>query len=222
MSMLLTSKHSPNDPEVSPETRPPSRSVSGFTRPLFPTLCSSLSPPRTCPNPSFLLTPLLRRKFFSFTAEDFKNRTSTHSTTASTTSTSNSNTNSSNGERPCRVRTGPEAKNHSSTSSISSSSSSTPSSDDSMSIASIDNQLPTSVHSTSSTSSSTASGSTSLSMSTMSSSAETASRDSSLLSVENSPAKSPRVRYAQTFLLPWSDEWGQESYMYVTMVRSVM
>eukprot|EP00057_Strongylocentrotus_purpuratus_P009101 XP_011663575.1 PREDICTED: ral guanine nucleotide dissociation stimulator-like 1 isoform X2 [Strongylocentrotus purpuratus] len=164
------------------------------------TLSDEMESPNIMPSsapstPTMMKTekPKTYRKFFSFTAEDFKNRTSTHSTTASTTSTSNSNTNSSNGERPCRVRTGPEAKNHSSTSSISSSSSSTPSSDDSMSIASMDNQLPTSVHSTSSTSSSTASGSTSLSMSTMSSSAETASRDSSLLSVENSPAKSPRA-----------------------------
>ncbi|XP_041482177.1 ral guanine nucleotide dissociation stimulator-like 1 isoform X2 [Lytechinus variegatus] len=133
--------------------------------------------------------PKTYRKFFSFTAEDFKNRTSTNSTTESVNSSSYSNTNSSNGKDSCRVRTGPEAKNHSSTSSISSSTSSTPSSDDSMSIASIDNQLPTPTHSASSTSSSAASGTTSLSLS---SSSEAGSRDSSLLSVENSPINKPQ------------------------------
>ena len=177
--------------DCSPTPRPLCRSFSNLCRRLSPSQ-SPDTPRKTYPNPCILLTPLLRRKFFSFTAEDLKQRPrQARASDAGVTST-NSNSNSSNGRIPPRSRTGPSAKSHSSTSSISSTSS-TPSSDDSLSIASIDTQLPVSTSSSSSSSSSTASGSTSLSMSTTSSSTDAASQDSSTLSVDSSPSKSSRV-----------------------------
>ncbi|XP_072176929.1 ral guanine nucleotide dissociation stimulator-like 1 [Diadema setosum] len=175
--------------------------------------------------PTLLKTdkPKMSRKFFSFTAEDYK-----HRTCPTNCNPSNTNSNSSNGHSssdrgiPVRSRTGHGAKNHSSTSSISSTSS-TPSSEDSISLASIDNHLPSSTmastssstsSSSSSSSSTSTSGSTSMSMS--STSTEGSSRDSSLLSVENSPARPPRPLKASLSLacLPTLNRQSSSSCLY--------